>query len=279
MAEIIKEDGTGHRTHVRSPLMRESLVSKDLAKGMVGRKVVQIIPDCHFVSVGGHSIFDRGREALMPLIDSVVAARKNHRFVVAVGGGARMRHTVDICLDLGIPTGGIASVTGAVDEQNQRMLWSLLAKHNGISMNKANFLDLPLWLQQGMIPIVSSMPPYHFWEQPNGRQRIPLNGHDVGVVLFGEVLGAKSVILVKDEDGLYTNDPKVDPKAEFIPKIGVRELLERKLQDLIIERVALEVMLGNRNVRRIQIINGLKPELLELALQGKHVGTIIDADL
>ena len=170
-------------------------------------------------------------------------------------------------------------VAGAVDEQNSRMIWSLLAKHKGMSLNKENFLDLPLWLDEGMIPILSSMPPYHFWEPPSGKKRVPLNGQDVGIFLFAELLGARSMIFIKDEDGLYTNDPKLDPTAEFIPQIGVRELLDRNLPDLIVEKAMLECLLNAKNTRRVQIINGLKPELLEPALDGEHVGTIIDADL
>ena len=274
--EITKE-GEGRRTHLTSPLMRESLVSKEIASRTAPQKVIQIIPDCNFLFVGGQSIIDRGKGALMPLLDEVVKVRKKHKLILGVGGGARLRHTFDICLDLGIPTGGLAMVAGGVDEQNSRMIWSLLAKHKGMSLNKENFLDLPLWLKEGMIPVLSSMPPYHFWEQPNGKQRIPLNGQDVGIYLFSEVLGARSMIFIKDEDGLYTNDPKVDPKAEFIPRIKVQELLDMNLPDLIVEKALLETMLHAKNMRQIQVINGLKPELLGRALDGEHVGTIIEA--
>jgi len=38
-----------------------------------------------------------------------------------------------------------------------------------------------------------------------------------------EVFGARSMIYVKDEDGLYTADPKKDPSARFIPRITVAE--------------------------------------------------------
>jgi molybdenum storage protein len=48
------------------------------------------------------------------------------------------------------------------------------------------------------------------------------------------------------------------------------------LPDLIIDRAVLETMLHARHARRIQIINGLKPELLSRALAGEHVGTVIE---
>jgi molybdenum storage protein len=47
------------------------------------------------------------------------------------------------------------------------------------------------------------------------------------------------------------------------------------LPDLIIERPLLELMRHARHATSIQVINGLKPELISRALAGEHVGTII----
>lgn len=278
MTDIIKE-GEGRRAHIESPLMRESLVSKKVVATTTTEEELCILPDVNILSMGGQSLLDRGKAAIIPLINAIVECRKKHKLIVGVGGGARVRHTYHICLDLGIPTGGLAMVAGAVDEQNTRMLQSLLAKHKGITLNKDHFLDLPLWLESGMIPIMTGMPPYHYWEPPTGKNRVPANGQDLGIFMISEVLGARSMIFMKDEDGLYTDNPKTDPNAKLIPKIGVRELLDRKLPDLIIETAVLETMLNARHTRSVQIINGLKPELLARALEGEHVGTIIDADL
>jgi len=89
------------------------------------------------------------------------------------------------------------------------------------------------------------------------------------------VYGARKMIYVKDEDGLYTADPKKDPSAEFIPRISVHDLLALDLEDLIVERAVLEFMARARHVREIQFINGLKPGQLTAALNGEPVGTII----
>jgi molybdenum storage protein len=259
--------------------MTDSLVSKRVLQETDSDETLQILPDVNILAIGGQSLLDRGSKAMLPLIDAIVDVRKKHKLVLGVGGGARVRHTFHICLDLGIPVGGLAMVAGAVDEQNTRMLASLLAKHKGIALNKDHFLDLPLWLESGMIPITTGMPPYHYWEPPSGKNRIPVNGNDLGIYMMAEVLGARTILFLKDEDGLYTDNPKTNPEAEFIPKIGARELLRRKLPDLIIEQAVLETMLSAKHARKIQIINGLKPALLGEALDGKPVGTIIDADL
>lgn len=265
------------RRHIDSPLMRESLVGQHIGEQTSTEHEIRIIPDMNVLSIGGLSILDRGRGAVLPLLDEVVACRKKHKFVIGVGGGARLRHTFHICMDLGLPTGGLAMVAGAVDEQNSRMIWSLLAANKGMSANKENFKELPLWLNEGMIPVMSSMPPYHFWEPPAGRQGIPMNGNDLGMFLFADVMGARSMIFIKDERGLYTADPKKDRHAQFIPRIHARELLARRMPELIIETACLEALLNARHIRQVQIINGLEPKLLGRALDGEHVGTIIEA--
>jgi molybdenum storage protein len=277
MSDIIQE-GDGRRIHVKSRLMRESLLDKEVIASTESGDELEILPDVNIVAIGGRSLLDRGKEALFPLMEEIVACRRKHKLVVGVGGGARVRHTYHICLDLGIPTGGLAMVAGAVDEQNTRLVQSLLAKHKGIVLNKDHFLDLPLWLEAGMIPIMTGMPPYHYWEPPVGDQRVPTHGEDLGMFMVSEVLAARSMIFLKDEDGLYTADPKKDPTAEFIPAITAAELLERDLPDLIIERTVVETLANARHTRRIQVINGLKPKLLRRALAGEPVGTVITAD-
>ena len=104
MNEIINE-GQGHRTHIRSPLMRESLMDRKVLAASDTQAVLPILPDVHVVHLGGASILDRGKAALVPLLDEVVRCRKMHKIILGVGGGARMRHTYHIALDLGIPTG------------------------------------------------------------------------------------------------------------------------------------------------------------------------------
>jgi len=55
----------------------------------------------------------------------------------------------------------------------------------------------------------------------------------------------------------------------------VKELVERDLEDLVIERSVLEILENSESIGKIQIINGLKKGNITKALDGKHVGTII----
>ena len=277
MAEILVGKGKG-QTHIRGRLMAQSLVDKRVLASTATEREIDILPDANIIGIGGHSIMDRGRMAVFPLVDEIVRNKSRHKMILGVSGGTRTRHVFSIALDLGIPTGGLAHVAGASEEQNEKMLQALLAKHGGIQMTKDHFWDIPHKLASGMIPIMIAMPPYHYWEQPPRSGRLPMNGSDFGLYVFGEALGARTLVYVKDQDGLYTKNPDKHRDAKLIPRVGARELLERDLEELIIERMVLETMLNSRHLKEIRIVNGLKPGNLTKALDHRKVGTIIYKD-
>ena len=55
-----------------------------------------------------------------------------------------------------------------------------------------------------------------------------------------------------------TDDPKKKDDVTFIPRISAAELLEKDLDDLIIERPCLEILQNSEVIDKIQIINGLE---------------------
>jgi molybdenum storage protein len=155
------------------------------------------------------------------------------------------------------------------------MLQYLLARHGIAFLEPEGFASLPHYLMERGAVIVQGMPPYKLWQENPALGRIPPQRTDTGCFLIAEVFGARKMIYVKDEDGLYTADPKKDPAARHIPRISVQELLERDQDDLVVERAVLELMLTARHIREIQFVNGLKPQQLGAALDGEAVGTII----
>jgi molybdenum storage protein len=272
---IVKDKKTG-RKEIETEFMGESMSSKTLIASTEG-DVIRILPDVNVVKIGGQSVLDRGRPAVYPILDELVKNKKKHKLLICVGGGTRARHAYEIALDLELPTGVIAAVGEATPRQNARMVQMLLAKHGGVYILPDDFEKLPLYFGLGCIPIMSGMAPYDYWEKPSETGRIPANRTDSGTFLSAEYLGARSLIYIKDEDGLYTDDPKKNPKAKLIRKISAQELLENELPDMIIERVVLQNMVNARHMRKIQIINGLKKGNITKALNGEHVGTIIYA--
>ncbi len=275
MNKLVTDDG---RTHIASPLMRESLVDRRVIATTHTERERSILPEVILVGIGGQSIFDRGREALLPLCEELASAHRRYPMVVGVGGGTRVRHTISIALDLGLPTGGIAQLVGAMEEANAVFLNALLARHGSIVMQREHFWELPLYLESKMLPIVISTPPYHFWEPPPEHGPLPTHGSDFGLFTYAEVLGMSRVIFVKDEDGLYTADPKTHEDARLIKKISLRALLADMPSERILDEQLFQAFRTARHVKRVQIVNGLKPGELTRALAGEDVGTVIEKE-
>ncbi len=265
-------------TELGRSLVDGNLTDAALLERTAGQPVVQILPNANVVKVGGQSFIDRGRAAVFPLIDEIVENLGRHPMIIGTGAGTRARHAYSVALDLGLPTGVLSVLGTFVSMQNARMLNYLLAKHGIPFIEPAQFAQLPHYLAERGAVIFFGMPPYIYWHTNPSVGRIPPHRTDTGSYLVSEVFGARSMIFVKDERGLYTADPKKDRGAKFIPKITVGELEELDLQDVVVERSVLELMRHATNRRSIQVINGLERGNLTRALDGEHVGTIITAD-
>jgi molybdenum storage protein len=236
---------------------------------------IQILPDVNVVKIGAQSMMDRGRVAIYPLLEEIVQNLPQHKMVLGTGAGTRARHAYTEGLDLGVPTGVLSVLGFLVSLQNARMLGYLLAKHGIPMIEAAQFAQLPLYLAERRAAVFIGSPPYSYWQPNPPVGRLPAHRSDTGCFLISEALGARSMIYVKDEDGLYTADPKKDRDAKFIPKITIDELEKMDLSDLVVEHMVLKMMRNAKHRRSIQVINGLKRGNLTRALNGEPVGTII----
>jgi len=267
----------GGAQHVQSSLMRESLVDKNVI-ARTEAQVVPILPDVNVVQIGGRSIIDRGSSALKPLLDEVVANQPRHRMVIGVGSGVRSRHIYSVGLDLGLPTGALATLSAKDAAQNAYMVSCLLAQHGFVYLEAPFVVQLlPAMLAAARGAVFNGIPPYALWEHPPAVGKLPPHGSDAGSFLVAEVFGARSLIFIKDVDGLYTADPKANPQAELIPEITAAELLQREISTLPIEPSVLKLMTHARQAKSVRIVNGLVQGNLTRALAGENVGTLIRA--
>ncbi len=277
MALIREKDSK--RLHIKSKLMGESLVGKSFLQSLEQTQTFRTLPNVNVIKIGGQSMTDMGAHALLPILEEVVQNMREHQMIIATGGGTRSRHVYAIAMELGLPTGVIAKLGQSVSEQNALMISTLLMPYGGIKVGHDDIPKLAAYFQQGCIPVIHGMPPYGYFEHLPRQGKIPPNRTDVGTFLLAEVIGAKQCIFVKDEEGLYTDNPKVNPDAEFIDRIGAQALIDLDLEDLIVERALLEMLVNAQNLKQIQIINGRKSGNLSRALAGEHVGTIIFKDV
>jgi molybdenum storage protein len=266
------------RHHVQSLLMRESLVDKGLLAS-TETPVARMLPDAHVLKIGAGSLIDHGKERLLPLVRVLAKTLETERLIIGTGGGARSRHVMSIGLDLGLPTGVLAQLTAADGLGNAHILGTLLAPQGVVAIPPEMFGHLlPLFLRAAPGVVWNGVPPYSLWEHPPEIGRIPPHRTDAGCFILSETFGCKTLTLVKDVDGLYTADPKLEPGASLIREIGSRELRRRNLTTLPFDRVLLDLLERARLIDRFQLINGMKPELLPAALAGEHVGTLVHAE-
>lgn len=258
-------------------LMQRSLTDPELQAKAAKAVDFHILPDASVIKIGGQSVIDRGRTAVYPLVDEIVATRKKHKLLIGTGAGTRARHLYSIAAQLGLPAGVLSQLGASVASQNAAMLGQLLAKHGISHVDNAGLSAVPLYLAEVNAVIFSGMPPYGLWMRPAPEGLIPPYRTDAGCFLVAEQFGCKAMIFVKDEDGLYTANPKTSKNPKFIPKISVNEMKARGLHDSILEFQMLDLLKEARHVREVQVVNGLIAGNLTRALAGEHVGTIITA--
>ncbi len=95
-------------------------------------------------------------------------------------------------------------------------------------------------------------------------------------------LGIKEVVFATDVNGIYTDDPKKNPKAKLLKEVRADEVLREAIEGEVtssvtggaLEKVKVAVELGIKGVKA-SVINGLVPGNLYNALRGKVEGTVI----
>lgn len=260
---------------VPSALMRQTLLDRERVKP-VDRPVIRLLPWLSVVAVGGSAIMDRGREAVLPVVDELRAALAEHRMLILTGAGVRARHVLGIGLDLGLPTGVLGGLAATEAEQNARLLAALLAADGVSYLPHATVAhQLATHLTASRAVVANGYPPYGVHEFPPAVGKIPPHRSDAGAFLLADAYGAARTIYVKDVDGVFTG--AAGDAAGFLPRVGAAELLDMALPELPVDGLVLELMANAKHVTEIQVVNGLTPGNIAKALAGDQVGTVIHA--
>ena len=74
-------------TQLGSLLVHGSLTDETLLAETEAHPVLPILPDANVIKIGGQSLIDRGRAAVFPVIDEIVANLPHHQMIIGTGAG------------------------------------------------------------------------------------------------------------------------------------------------------------------------------------------------
>lgn len=250
---------------VPSLLMRQTLLDRELVRP-AERPVIRLLPRLKVVKIGGAAIMDRGRDAILPIVDELRAALPEHELLILTGAGIRARHVLGVGLDLGLPPGVLAGLAATEAEQNAQLVAALLAA-DGVSYLPHDTVagQLPTHLAASRAVVANGYPPYGVHEFPPAVGKIPAHRADAGAFLLADAYGADQLIYLTDSDG---------PGG----RVSAQQLREKDPADLQIDRIVLDLLSTAKHRTEIQLVNGLTAGALSHALAGEDVGTVISAE-
>lgn len=100
----------------------------------------------------------------------------------------------------------------------------------------------------------------------------PFFSTDTAVVLRAVEVGADAILLAKNIDGVYTDDPKKNPEATLIREISYEKAQEMRLK--VMDAAAFALCAENK-VPIVRVFGLFEPESILKVLSGDPMGTIL----
>jgi uridylate kinase len=95
---------------------------------------------------------------------------------------------------------------------------------------------------------------------------------DTAAALRALEIHAEAILMAKNGvEGVYTDDPKVNPDAQFIPEITHHEALTRNLK--VMDSTALSLCMDNK--LPIYVFNMNDESNIDRIVSGERVGTLV----
>ena len=219
------------------------------------------------VKIGGHILASqldpRKIEEYLKLLKSL--REEGHKIVVVVGGGGEARKYIRVAKRLG-GSEFVCDVLGIeVSRLNARLLIAGLGDL-AYPEPPRTIEDLRKAFEGSKIVIMGGLQPGQ-------------STNAVGI-LAAEAVGAEMFINATDVDGVYTSNPKKDPKAKKLDVVTTDELLTLTLRErleagsyTLFDPVAIKIV--ERSGILTRIVDGRTPINIKLAIKGEAVGTLI----
>jgi uridylate kinase len=100
----------------------------------------------------------------------------------------------------------------------------------------------------------------------------PYFSTDTAAVLRAIEMGADVILKATKVDGVYSDDPLVNPEAEFLPDLTYRDVINNELQ--VMDAAAMS--LCRENDLPVIVLNIRKPGAILSALRGERIGTLVN---
>ncbi len=222
------------------------------------------------ISIGG-SLLTREltSENFKKYIDVLLKLKeRGHRLIVVCGGGKVCREYRDVAKGLGAGFDDLDFIGIMATHINAAALFAGLGKEAVLIRWK----DLGLARKEV--------------EEKFGERILVGGGYDVGsssdynAAVFAEAVEADLLINATNVDGVYTADPKIDPKARKLDRLSHAEFEKIILQNPQVPgEYRLFDLPATKLIKKARIktifIDGRDPEEIVRAVEGRHSGTVI----
>ena len=191
--------------------------------------------------------------------------RDGNKLIVVTGGGKNARKYIEASRKLGANEALCDQIGILVTRLNARLLITSMGD-DAYPKVPETIEDLRHYFESGKVIVMGGLQP----------------GHSTNAVtaLAAESIGASVLVNVTNVDGVYTADPKKDPKAKKFDEISTDKLLSLiSGEEMMAGSYELLDPVSVRIIERSHIptwiVSGEDPENILKILKGKHVGTKI----
>jgi len=190
---------------------------------------------------------------------------KDHELVVVTGGGANARLYIDAARKMGANESLCDELGIEAAKLNAQLLIAGLGEDAYPNVPES-VGEIGAAFESGKIVVLGGL--------------VPGQSTDSVAAMVSELIGASLLVKATDTDGIYTADPKKDPKAKKLDEISCARLKEMLLRlsmgageyDLL-DSVALRIV--ERSKIPLWVVDGRKPENIERIVKGERIGTLV----
>ena len=219
------------------------------------------------VKLGGHAFpLKVDAEGLAGFVRAFRKLRAmGHELVVVAGGGAGARYYIKAARGLGANEAVCDQFGIEVAKLNAELLVAGLGE-DAYPVVPARLEEFRVAFESGKIVVLGGL--------------LPGQSTDAVAALISELVGADMMVKATDTEGVFTADPKRDPKAKKLEKVSYGELeniVSGKSVKAggyeLLDLVALRIL--ERSRISLRVVDGRDPRNIERAIKGEKVGTLV----